>query len=139
MSHFERGAVMRAPAAEVRAGGKGIDFKTSNYKGNIRVATMYHEANSPVTTIVNEEGATIVQSEWDDFLAELQREIKPGKTVFVPQVHIEVSSTVGTGDSLAAGFILKTEEHGSISDLDSIDWKLSLQCGSATAAAACEI
>ena len=99
---------MRAPSAQFRAGGKGIDFKTSNYKGNIRVATMYHE-------------------------------IKPGKTVFVPQVHIEVSSTVGTGDSLAAGFILKTEEHGSISDLDSIDWKLSLQCGSATAAAACEI
>lgn len=62
-----------------------------------------------------------------------------GKTVFLPQVHIAVSSTVGAGDSLATGFILKTEEHGSISDLDSIDWKLSLQFGSATAAAAYEM
>ena len=25
MAHFERGAVMRTPSAEVRAGGKGID------------------------------------------------------------------------------------------------------------------
>ena len=287
MAHFERGAIMRAPSAEVRAGGKGIDaarvgkslkrrspllvlvgdldrdeycrflvneginFKTSKYKGNIRVATTYHEINSPVTTIVNEEGPSIVQSEWDNYLAELRREIKPseivasmgsfprgvteenvaelidlvhenksliffdttphfltwaikhhadfvspnldeaeavikgnaedlflgessnarararsaalalcgmgakvaivhagaegsalayaGKTVFVPQVQIVVSSTVGAGDSLAAGFILKTEEQGSISDLDSIDWKLSLQFGSATAAAACEM
>ncbi len=117
MPHFERGAIMRAPSAEVRAGGKGIDaarvahslkkrapllvligtidsdqfctllrdegidFRYSLYQGNIRVATMYHEENSPVTTIVNEEGPTIAQSEWDQFLTEIQREIKPGEIV----------------------------------------------------------
>ena len=286
MNHFERGAVMRAPSAEVRAGGKGIDaarvahslhkrapllvllgnldrdqfctllhdeeidFRYSTYQGNIRVATMYQEINSSVTTIVNEEGPTINQSEWDGFLAELQREIKPGeivanmgsfplgiteenlaelvnlvhengclifldtaphflrwalksgadivspnldeaeavikeasedlflgdssngrersiaaalqlcvmgakvaivhagslgsalafggKTYFVPQVEVVVASTVGAGDSLAAGFILKSEEQNDVRKMDLIDWKLSLQYGSATAAAACE-
>ncbi len=278
---------MRAPSAEVRAGGKGIDaarvgkslkrrspllifigdvdgdqysrflidegidFKSSSYKGNIRVATMYQEIGSTTTTIVNEEGPSIVQSEWDNYLAEIPREIKhgeivasmgsfphgvteenvaelinlvhknnsliffdtaphfmlwalkhgadivspnldeaeavikgnaedffrgestnararagsaalalctlgakvaivhagaagcalayAGKTIFVPQVQVAVKSTVGAGDSLAAGFILKSEEQGSVTDLDSIDWKLSLQFGSATAAAACEM
>ena len=278
---------MRAPSAEVRAGGKGIDaarvgkslkrrspllifigdvdgdqysrflidegidFKSSSYKGNIRVATMYQEIGSTTTTIVNEEGPSIVQSEWDNYLAEIQREIKhgeivasmgsfphgvteenvaelinlvhknnsliffdtaphfmlwalkhgadivspnldeaeavikgnaedffrgestnararagtaalalctmgakvaivhagatgcalayAGKTIFVPQIQVAVKSTVGAGDSLAAGFILKSEEQGSVTDLDSIDWKLSLQFGSATAAAACEM
>lgn len=286
MNHFERGAIMRAPSAEVRAGGKGIDaarvahslnkrapllvllgnldrdqfctllhdegidFRYSTYQGNIRVATMYHEINSPVTTIVNEEGPTIVQSEWDEYLAEMQREIKlgeivasmgsfplgiseenlgelihlvhknngmiffdtaphflqwalqngadivspnldeaeavikdasedlflgessngrarseaaalqlcamgakvaivhagalgsalafAGKTYFVPQVDVVVASTVGAGDSLAAGFILKSEEQNSTTTTDSIDWKLSLQYGCAAAAAACE-
>ena len=287
LAHFERGAIMRAPSAEVRAGGKGIDaarvgkslkrrspllifigdvdgdqysrflidegidFKSSSYKGNIRVATMYQEIGSTTTTIVNEEGPSIVQSEWDNYLAEIQREIKhgeivasmgsfphgvteenvaelinlvhknnsliffdtaphfmlwalkhgadivspnldeaeavikgnaedffrgestnararagtaalalctmgakvaivhagatgcalayAGKTIFVPQIQVAVKSTVGAGDSLAAGFILKSEEQGSVTDLDSIDWKLSLQFGSATAAAACEM
>jgi len=287
MTHFERGAIMRTPSAEVRAGGKGIDaarvghslgrrspllvligsldgdqfckflndegidFKTSIYKGNIRVATMYMEMKTLVTTIVNEEGPTISQSEWAAYLEELQREIQPGeivasmgsfpqgvgeeniaqlidlvhhnksmiffdtaphflawalkhgadivspnldeaeavvkgdgedlfmgesshgraraesaalslcqmgarvaivhagalgsalayagKTIFVPQVEVEVTSTVGAGDSLAAGFILKTEEQLHSGDLGAIDWKLSLQYGSATAAAACEM
>ena len=287
MAHFERGAIMRAPSAEVRAGGKGIDaarvghslksrspllaligdvdgdqycklltdeginFKVSSYKGTIRVATMYREANTGTTTIVNEEGPTITPFEWDNFLEELQREIEPaeivasmgsfphgvteqsvaqlidlvhknksliffdtaphfmrwalkhgadivspnldeaeavikgdsedlfkgdstnararaeaaalalcqmgakvaivhagatgsamayaGKTIFIQQVQVPVKSTVGAGDSLAAGFMLKTEEQGIVTDLDSIDWKLSLQFGSATAAAACEM
>lgn len=287
LAHFERGAIMRAPSAEVRAGGKGIDaarvgkslkrrspllillgdldgdqysrflidegidYKNSSYKGNIRVATTYQEIGSRVTTIVNEEGPTIVQSEWDAYLAQLQREIQPGEIVasmgsfplgvgaenicqlidlvhknnsliffdtaphfllwalkhgadivspnldeaeavikgnaedlfrgdstdaqtraesaalalcaigakvaivhagatgsalayaggsfFVPQVQVPVKSSVGAGDSLAAGFILKSEEQSSVTDLNSIDWKLSLQFGSATAAAACEM
>ena len=287
LAHFERGAVMRAPSAEVRAGGKGIDaarvgkslkrrspllifvgnvdgdqysrllideeidYKSSSYKGAIRVATMYQEIGSGVTTIINEEGPSIVQSEWDGYLAEIQREIDPGeivasmgsfphgvteenlaelirlvhknnsliffdtaphflswaikhgadivspnldeaeavikgdaedlfrgestnarsraesaalalcamgakvaivhagatgcalaysgKTIFVPQIQVPVKSTVGAGDSLAAGFILKSEEQGFVADLDSMDWKLSLQFGSATAAAACEM
>ena len=287
MPHFERGAVMRAPSAEVRAGGKGIDaarvghslkrrspllvligdldgdqfcrflseegieFRTSNYHGNIRVATMYLEVNSPTTTIVNEEGPTIAQSEWDSYLQELEREVQSHEIVasmgsfphgvteeniaqlievvhqknsliffdtaphflawairhgadivspnldeaealisggsessfsgdntngraraeraaqaickmgakvaivhagalgcalaykeqviWVPTVEVEVASTVGAGDSLAAGFILQTEEQGLKGGLDDIDWKLSLQFGSATAAAACEM
>ena len=287
MSHFERGAVMRAPSAEVRAGGKGIDaarvghslkrrspllvligdldgdqfcrflteegieFRTSSYHGNIRVATMYQEVNSPTITIVNEEGPTIAQSEWDAFLAELQQEVEPheivasmgsfphgvtedniaqlikvvhkkksliffdtaphflawairhgadmvspnldeaealisggsessfsgentngreraecaaqaisemgakvaivhagalgcalaykDQTIWVPTVEVVVASSVGAGDSLAAGFILQTEEQGLKGGLDDIDWKLSLQFGSATAAAACEM
>ncbi|HEY4898978.1 MAG TPA: PfkB family carbohydrate kinase [Candidatus Nanopelagicaceae bacterium] len=286
MNHFERGAVMRAPSAEVRAGGKGIDaarvahslnkrapllvllgnldrdqfctllhveeidFRYSTYQGNIRVATMYHEINSPVTTIINEEGPTINQSEWDEYLAELGRELRPGeivasmgsfplgiteenlaelihlvhkndgliffdtaphflrwalrngadivspnldeaeavikdasedlflgessngrvrseaaalqlcamgakvaivhagalgsalavagKTYFVPQIDVVVVSTVGAGDSLAAGFILKSEEQNCVAKIEAIDWKLSLQYGSAVAAAACE-
>ena len=286
MPHFERGAVMRAPSAEVRAGGKGIDaarvghslkrrspllvligdldgdqfcrflndegieFRTSSYHGNIRVATMYQEVNSPTITIVNEEGPTIAQSEWDAYLTELQQEVRPheivasmgsfphgvteeniaqlidvvhekesliffdtaphflawalrhgadivspnldeaealisggsesaflgdntngraraeraarticelgakvaivhagslgcalaykDQTIWVPTVDVVVASSVGAGDSLAAGFILKTEEQGLERDLDQIDWRHSLQFGSATAAAACE-
>ena len=286
MPYFERGAVMRAPSAEVRAGGKGIDaarvghslkrrspllvligdldgdqfcrflvdegieFRVASYHGNIRVATMYQEVDSPTTTIVNEEGPTISQEEWGAFLAELEREIEPHEivasmgsfphgvnegniaklvdvvhnknsliffdtaphflawalrhgadivspnldeaealinggsenlfsgdntngrvraeraaqaicelgakvaivhagalgsalaykeqTIWVPTVEVEVNSTVGAGDSLAAGFILQTEQQGLMGNLDSIDWRLSLQFGSATAAAACE-
>ncbi len=55
-----------------------------------------------------------------------------------PQVDVVVASTVGAGDSLAAGFILKSEEQNDVTKIDSIDWKLSLQYGSAAAAAACE-
>ena len=287
MPHFERGAIMRAPSAEVRAGGKGIDaarvskslkkrspllvligdldgdqysrflkeegldFKTSSYHGNIRVATMYHEDNSPITTIVNEEGPTISQGEWNEYLAEIGREIEPreivasmgsfplgiseenilslidlvhrsdcliffdaaphfliwalrhgadivspnldeaeavingvsedlfrgedsdgqsraeraalslcvmgakvaivhagalgsalaysGKTIWVPTVDVVVKSAVGAGDSLAAGFIIKSEEQGDVTKMDEIDWKLSLQYGTATASAACEM
>jgi fructose-1-phosphate kinase PfkB-like protein len=286
MNHFERGAIMRAPSAEVRAGGKGIDaarvalglgkksllmvlvgdvdseqycnllreekieFEATEYKGNIRVATMYHEENSPVATIINEEGPTIEKSEWETFLRDVERKIEPGHIVasmgsyphgvteknlsqlvelvhkkgslllvdtaphylrwaidhgvdivspnldeaeavisngaediflgestngrqraeeaalklcemgakvaivhagelgsalafdknsfFVPQVDVAVTSVVGAGDSLAAGFSLKSEEQGDVTKLESIDWKLSLEYGSATAAAACE-
>ena len=60
------------------------------------------------------------------------------QTIWVPTVEVEVNSTVGAGDSLAAGFILQTEQQGLMGNLDSIDWRLSLQFGSATAAAACE-
>ena len=287
MPYFERGAIMRAPSAEVRAGGKGIDaarvghslarrapllvligdldgeqfcrfltdegldFRTSSYHGNIRVATMYHEVNSPTETIVNEEGSTVSDSEWLEYLAELEREVQPheivasmgsfphgiderhiaqlidvvhkkdsliffdtaphfmrwalrhgadivspnldeaeavisggaedlflgedsngqvraekaalllcemgakiaivhagalgsalafnGESLFVPTLKIKVASTVGAGDSLAAGFILKSEEQGEVTALSKIDWKLSLQYGTATAAAACEM
>ena len=287
MAHFERGAIMRAPSAEVRAGGKGIDaarvthslgkpatlltplgdldgdqfirflldegldFKTSSYRGNIRVATMYHEINSPTTTIVNEEGPTISTSEWREYLRAIEREIKPreivasmgsfphgigeaeiaefitmvhrngsliffdtaphflrwalahgadivspnldeaeaaisgsaedlfkgedsngedraksaalalcelgaqvaivhagalgsalayaGRSTFVPTAKVVVASTVGAGDSLAAGFILKCEEQGDVTQLGSIDLKIALQFGTATAAAACEM
>jgi len=287
MAHFERGAIMRAPSAEVRAGGKGIDaarvthslyrpatlvvplgdldgdqfarflteegltFKTSTYHGNIRVATMYQEVNSLVMTIVNEEGPTISKSEWQSYLRAIEAEIKPdeivasmgsfphgvgseeiaeliemvhrnnsliffdtaphflrwaiengadfvspnldeaeatikgdsedlfkgedsngeerakraalalcelgakvaivhagalgcalafnGASIFVPTVKVVVATTVGAGDSLAAGFILKCEEQGAVTALGGIDFKLSLQYGSATAAAACEM
>lgn len=287
MSHFERGAIMRTPSAEVRAGGKGIDaarvghslkipapllvllgdldraqfsrfltdegldFKVSEYQGNIRVATMYQEINSTSITIVNEEGPEISQAEWGNYLAELEREISPrevvasmgsfprgigeeniaqlielvhrnncliffdtaphflkwaishgadivspnldeaeavlsggsedlfmgedsngrtraeraalalcelgvkvaivhagglgsalahdGRTIFVPAAEVIVASVVGAGDSLAAGFILKSEEQGDVTQLNSIDWKLSLQYGSAVAGAACEL
>jgi len=46
---------------------------------------------------------------------------------------------VGAGDAMAAGFILKCEEQGNLSNLDLIDWKLSLQYGTATAGASCEL
>lgn len=287
MSHFERGAIMRAPSAEVRAGGKGIDaarvgkslkkrtpllvligdldgdqycrflaeegfdFKTASYHGNIRVATMYHEERSPITTIVNEDGPTISQAEWDAFLATIQNEIWPreivasmgsfphgvteanladlisivhqkesliffdtaphflhwalrngadivspnldeaeavikdlsedlfrgedfngraraenaalalcdlgakiaivhagdlgsalayaGQSIWVPTLDVIVTSSVGAGDSLAAGFIIKSEEQGDVTQLNSISWELSLQYGTATASAACEM
>jgi sugar/nucleoside kinase (ribokinase family) len=45
---------------------------------------------------------------------------------------------VGAGDSLAAGFALKSEEQGDVTLLESIDWELSLKFGIATAAASCE-
>ncbi|MEI6294665.1 MAG: PfkB family carbohydrate kinase [Actinomycetes bacterium] len=287
MSHFERGAIMRAPSAEVRAGGKGIDaarvgkslkkrspllvligdldgdqycrflaeegfdFKTASYHGNIRVATMYREERSLTTTIVNEDGPTISQREWDVYLATIQNEMRPreivasmgsfphgvteanlaelialvhknesliffdaaphflqwalrhgadivspnldeaeavikglsedlfrgedsngraraesaalslcvlgakiaivhagdlgsalafaGQSIWVPIVDVVVASVVGAGDSLAAGFIIKSEEQGDVTQLDSINWELSLQYGTATASAACEM
>lgn len=227
-----------------------IDFRYTTYQGSIRVATMYLETNSPTTTIVNEEGATISDADWTTYLAEVAREIKPGEIVacmgsfshgvtqesitelaemvhqngslllmdtaphflayglasgvdivspnldeaeavinsttedfftgdtqrgqeraenaalklcemgaqiaivhagalgaviahagkvsFIPSPQITVISSVGAGDSLAAGFVLKSEEQGDVRKFDSIDWKLSLQYGVATAAAACE-
>ncbi len=286
MTHFERGAVMRTPSAEVRAGGKGIDaarvahclkrkaplivlvgdrdadaycrllfdekadFRYTTYLGSIRVATMYVEVNSAVSTVVNEEGPTISGEDWDTYLAEIEREIKPGEIVacmgsfphgvtqdsitqlvnlvhqkgslllmdtaphylsfglfagvdivspnldeaeavinaasedfftgdnhdgiqraknaavklcemgvkvalvhagdlgtaiaykeslsFIPSFPIKVVSAIGAGDSLAAGFALKSEEQGDVTKMDSIDWKLSLMYGTATASAACE-
>ena len=227
-----------------------IDFRYTTYRGSIRVATMYLEINSLTTTIVNEEGATISQAEWTNYLAEVAREIKPGEIVacmgsfphgvakesiteliemvhqngslllmdsmphflayalaagvdivspnldeaeaainsaaedffkgdnqegqmrardaalklcemgakiaivhagalgaaiahagkvsFVPSPEVSVISSVGAGDSLAAGFVLKSEEQGDVREFDSINWKLSLQYGVATASAACE-
>jgi 1-phosphofructokinase len=61
-----------------------------------------------------------------------------GKVSFVQSPEVRVVSSVGAGDSLAAGFVLKSEEQGDVRGFDSIDWELSLQYGSATAAAACE-
>lgn len=61
-----------------------------------------------------------------------------GEVTFVPSAKVSVISSVGAGDSLAAGFVLKSEEQGDVRKFDSIDWKLSLQYGMATAAAACE-
>jgi len=61
-----------------------------------------------------------------------------GKVSFVPSAKVSVLSSVGAGDSLAAGFVLKSEEQGDVRKLDSTNWKLSLQYGVATAAAACE-
>ena len=287
MAHFERGAIMRTPSAEVRAGGKGIDaarvthslnrpatlvlplgdldgdqfarflsdegldFKTSSYHGNIRVATMYQEINSNTMTIVNEEGPTISKTEWREYLRVVENEITAGEivasmgsfphgvdsediqeliemvhqkgaliffdtaphfmrwaishgadivspnldeaeatvkgdaedlfkgensngedrarkaaialcqmgakvsivhagalgsalayggtSIFIPTVKVVVATTVGAGDSLAAGFILKCEEQGDVTQLGSINLKLALQYGSATAAAACEM
>jgi len=227
-----------------------IDFRHTTYKGSIRVATMYMEADSTTITIVNEEGPTITDADWKEFLAEVERELEPGEIVacmgsfphgvtqksitelaemvhrngslllmdttphflayglssgvdivspnldeaeavinstsedfftgdnqhgqeraenaalklcqmgakiaivhagalggaiahagkvsFVPSANVPVISSVGAGDSLAAGFVLKSEEQGDVRKFDSIDWKLSLQYGMATAAAACE-
>ena len=61
-----------------------------------------------------------------------------GKVSFVPSPEVSVISSVGAGDSLAAGFVLKSEEQGDVREFDSINWKLSLQYGVATASAACE-
>lgn len=227
-----------------------IDFKYVTYPGSIRVATMYLEINSPTTTIVNEEGATLSQTDWTTYLAEAAREIKPGEIVacmgsfphgvakesitelvemvhqngslllmdttphylglalaagvdivspnldeaeavinsasedffrgdnqhgqeraetaalklcemgakiaivhagalgaaiahagnvsFIPSPEVSVISSVGAGDSLAAGFALKSEEQGDVREFGSIDWELSLQYGVAVGAAACE-
>lgn len=57
---------------------------------------------------------------------------------FVSSPNVSVISSVGAGDSLAAGFVLKSEEQGNVTKLDSIDWLLSLKYGVTTAAAACE-
>ena len=286
MGHFERGAVMRTPSAEVRAGGKGIDsarvahslkrkaplivlvgdrdadtycrllfdekadFRYTTYDGSIRVATMYLEEGTAVNTVVNEEGPTITEEDWKKYLAEIEREIMPGEIVacmgsfphgvtqesvtalvnlvhekgslllmdtaphflsfglfagvdivspnldeaeavisagsedfftgdirdgiaraksaalklcemgvkvalvhagelgtaiahqgrvdFVPIFPVNVVSAVGAGDSLAAGFVLKSEEQGDVTKVSDIDWKLSLMYGTATASAACE-
>ncbi len=287
MMHFERGAVMRTPSAEVRAGGKGIDsarvvnslgttaplvlllgdhdarrfrrmlevekldYCFTTYSGDIRVATMYMEEGSPTATIINEEGPTISEMDWNRYLEAVAREMKRGeivacmgsfpqgltersmaklielvhdngnllfldtsphflrwainsgvdivspnldeaeaviskssedlltgdntdgqvraelaalrlcqmgvkiaivhagalgsamafngKVIFLPVVEVVVASTVGAGDSLAAGFILKSEEQGDVTKMNSIDWKLSLQYGIAAAGAACEL
>ena len=61
-----------------------------------------------------------------------------GKVSFVRSPEVTVVSSVGAGDSLAAGFVLKSEEQRSLGKFDSVDWTLSLQYGVATAAAACE-
>ena len=58
---------------------------------------------------------------------------------FVPTIPVQVASVVGAGDSMAAGFILKSEEQGDVSDFGAIDWVLSLKYGTATASASCEL
>ena len=230
---------------------EGLQYTSTTYKGNIRVATMYHEDHSSVVTIVNEEGPRITKREWASYLDELEREMKSGgivasmgsfpqgineeeiaqlidtvhrhnnliffdtaphflawaiahgadivspnldeaetvisggaedffagedkdgraraesaalrlcelgakvaivhagalgsalaykgRTIFVPAADVSVKSVVGAGDAMAAGFILKCEEQGNLSNLDLIDWKLSLQYGTATAGASCEL
>lgn len=227
-----------------------IDFTYTTYPGSIRVATMYLEATSPTTTIVNEEGATITDADWTNYLAAIGRQMKSreivackgsfphgvkqesitelvemvhskrnlllmdsaphflayglaagvdivspnldeaeavinsttedfftgdtrngedrakraalklcemgikvaivhagalgaaiahvGKVSFTPSPKVTVVSSVGAGDSLAAGFALKGEEQGDVTLLESIDWELSLKFGIATAAASCE-
>ncbi len=227
------------------------DFRYTTYLGSIRVATMYLEENSTVTTIVNEEGPTINESDWSKYLSEIEGEIKPGEIVacmgsfphgvtqesitelvnlvhkrgslllmdtaprflsfglfagvdiispnldeaesvinaasedfftgdlrdgvqraknaalklcemgvkvalvhagelgtalaykssvdFLPAFPVKVVSAVGAGDSLAAGFSLKSEEQGDVTQMDTIDWKLSLAFGTATASASCEM
>lgn len=61
-----------------------------------------------------------------------------GKVSFVSSPNVSVVSSVGAGDSLAAGFALKSEEQGDVRNFASIDWELSLRYGVATAAASCE-
>ena len=286
VKHFERGAVMRAPSAEVRAGGKGVDsarvahslsrkaplialvgdrdadeycrlffdekldFRYTTHSGYVRVATMYIEEVSRNTTIVNEEGASISSQDWENYLDAISIEIKPGeivlcmgsfphgvnqasikalvdlvhqkqslilfdtaphflsyallagadivspnldeaeavinsssedfftgditdgknramkaspqlhqmgaeiaivhagalgsamtygaKTIFLSSPIVKVVSTVGAGDSLAAGFALKSEEQGDVRDFDAINWEQSLEFGLAAAANSCE-
>lgn len=62
-----------------------------------------------------------------------------GSATFIKSPHVEVKSVVGAGDSLAAGFVLKSEEQNAGGDFSQVDWKLSAQFGVATAAAACEM
>ena len=64
---------------------------------------------------------------------------EPVHVGFVPTLTVQVASVVGAGDSMAAGFILKSEEQGTISDFGAIDWVLSLKYGTATASASCEL
>lgn len=75
---------MRAPSAEVRAGGKGIDAarvgKCLNRRSPLLVLISDLEHDQYCKFLVD-EGPTIVQSEWDDYLTELQREIEPGEII----------------------------------------------------------
>jgi 1-phosphofructokinase family hexose kinase len=61
------------------------------------------------------------------------------EVTFIKSPYVKVKSAVGAGDSLAAGFILKSEEQNSRQDFSTIDWVVSAQFGVATAAAACEM
>ena len=231
--------------------GEGIEFRAVTFAGSVRVATMYIESATLNTTIVNEEGPTISDADWDAYLAEISAALTPGEFVtcmgsfpqgvtessiaklialvhsrnclifmdtaphtlamaiasgvdvvspnldeaeavisaggedffvgnndfgreramraaqtlckmgvkvaivhagelgtalaygqtatFVASPKVQVKSVVGAGDSLAAGFVLKSEEQNIAKDFSHIDWKLSAQFGVATAAAACEM
>ena len=230
---------------------EGIEFRAVTFAGSVRVATMYIESATLNTTIVNEEGPTISDADWDAYLAEISTALTPGEFVtcmgsfphgvtesliaklialihsrncfifmdtaphtlsmaiasgvdvvspnldeaeavisaggedffvgnndhgqeramcaaralrkmgvkvaivhagelgtalaygevstFIASPKVQVKSVVGAGDSLAAGFVLKSEEQNVAKDFSKIDWKLSAQFGVATAAAACEM
>ena len=58
-----------------------IDFRTISFPGSVRVATMYIEPETLITTIVNEEGPTITDGDWKRYLSEISGAIHTGEMV----------------------------------------------------------
>ncbi len=226
------------------------DFKVTTFAGRVRVASIYVEKDSPAITIVNEKGSTITAADWNSYLSEIEKAIRPRQIVacmgsfpngvtqesihslveivhqhqglllmdtspeflsyglragvdfvspnldeaesviygsasdlftgdstdaeqraksaavelckmgakialvtagevgvaianqfkvqFVHTAEVDVVSAVGAGDSFVAGFILKSEEQGDVTNFDEINWRFSVEFGCATAAASCE-
>lgn len=57
------------------------DFKVTTFAGRVRVASIYMEKDSPAITIVNEKGSTITDADWDLYLSEIEKAIKPRQIV----------------------------------------------------------
>jgi 1-phosphofructokinase family hexose kinase len=60
---------------------EGADFKVTTFAGRVRVASIYMEKDSPAITIVNEKGSTITDADWDLYLSEIKKAVKPGQIV----------------------------------------------------------
>lgn len=57
------------------------DFKVTTFAGRVRVASIYMEKDSPAITIVNEKGSIITAADWDLYLSEIKKAIKPQQIV----------------------------------------------------------
>jgi 1-phosphofructokinase family hexose kinase len=60
---------------------EGADFKSVEYPGIVRTATICLEQTSKAITIINERGSTITTADWNRFIETLASEINPNDFV----------------------------------------------------------
>jgi 1-phosphofructokinase family hexose kinase len=60
---------------------EGADFRVTSYAGRVRIASIYLEKDSSSITVVNEKGSAITALDWQAYLDQIKKVIKPEQII----------------------------------------------------------